>query len=89
MVKGVTSSGLIPCDFSEHSNVPGFNEFQEESDIAFYTGILGWPGAFVLGRALTPPSSGCIFSHAIPHLSTMGMYRPFPMCPSLVCLDVM
>ena len=36
--------------------VPGFNEFQEESDIAFYTGILGLPArAFILGHALTPP----------------------------------
>lgn len=45
MVKGVTSTDMIPYDFPELLNVPGFNEFQEESDIAFYTGILGWPGA--------------------------------------------
>lgn len=34
--------------------VPGFNEFQDESDIAFYTGVLGQPASsFTLGHTLT------------------------------------
>ena len=38
-----------------HLFILGFNEFQEESDIAFYTGILGVPSqASSLGDALTP-----------------------------------
>lgn len=82
MVKGITSSDMTSCDTSEGLGcslfVPGFNEFQEESEIAFYTGVLGLSArAFVLGLHSSRSFSGCIFSHSISHFSTMGVYQPF------------
>lgn len=69
--------------------VAGFNEFQADSEIAFYTGILGLhTRVFSVELHSSRPSSGCIFSHTIPHLSSMGLYQHLTVYSALVYSDL-
>ncbi|KAG6335507.1 hypothetical protein ID866_3579 [Astraeus odoratus] len=52
--------------------VKGFHEFEDEADIAFYTGVLGTANEYPFSSMSSSLSSGCVFLDPISYIFVMG-----------------